>query len=333
MVLTEPTCIWWCGPEWFNQPKENWPASFKPTVASEDAQASVEFKKVTTLLVNATSVPDSMDDFSTLNRLLRYTAYVFRAYGNAAADGLNRPELRRDGVLTTSELTLAKKLWIRHIQRVAFSSELRELQNGERVLHTSSLSKLNPFLDKSDGIIKMRGRTELSSDLAASPNLPILPNKVPGRNGQVPHFLVLLIRNVHFQLMHAGVRDTLTEIRQGYWIVKGRQVVKKILNACVQCNKIQRKPFQQPTAPLPADRCSFSPPFAVTGLDFAGPFYLKETRDKAWMCLFTCAVTRAVHLELVRSMSTPCFLMALERFFSRRGIPRIIYSDNARTFK
>ena len=37
MVLTEPTCIWWCGPEWFIQPKENWPASFKPTVASEDA--------------------------------------------------------------------------------------------------------------------------------------------------------------------------------------------------------------------------------------------------------------------------------------------------------
>jgi Integrase zinc binding domain len=149
----------------------------------------------------------------------------------------------------------------------------------------------------------------------------------------IHRFVILLIRSVHFQMMHARVRDTLVELRQSCWIIKGRQVVKQVLKTCVPCNKIHRRPFQQPTAPLPMDRCSFSQPFDVTGLDFAGPFYLKETKDKAWMCLFTRAVTRAVHLELVRSMSTPCFLMALERFFSRRAIPRIIYSDNARTFK
>ncbi|GFT85110.1 integrase catalytic domain-containing protein [Trichonephila clavipes] len=45
------------------------------------------------------------------------------------------------------------------------------------------------------------------------------------------------------------------------------------------------------------------------------------------------SVTRAVHLELVSDMSTKCFLLALRRFLARRGNCKVIYSDNARTFK
>lgn len=49
--------------------------------------------------------------------------------------------------------------------------------------------------------------------------------------------------------------------------------------------------------------------------------------------LFTCAVTRAVHLELVHDMTTASFLLAFRRFVSRRGLCRVVYSDNALTFK
>jgi hypothetical protein len=48
--------------------------------------------------------------------------------------------------------------------------------------------------------------------------------------------------------------------------------------------------------------------------------------------LFTCATTRALHLELASDMSTHKFLMAFKRFSGKRGIPHTIYSDNARTF-
>lgn len=96
------------------------------------------------------------------------------------------------------------------------------------------------------------------------------------------------------------------------------------------------KAMQQTTAPLPRDRITESPPFETVGVDFAGPLYVKIKKgevEKAYIALFTCAVTRAVHLELVSDMSTETFLLAFKRFISRRGLCRTVYSDNARTFK
>ena len=84
---------------------------------------------------------------------------------------------------------------------------------------------------------------------------------------------------------------------------------------------------------LPADRIVPAPPFSNIGLDFAGPLYLKNNHEKAHICSFTCAVTRAVHLELISSMTSERFLLALRRMVSRRGMYNIIWSNNAKTFK
>ena len=54
---------------------------------------------------------------------------------------------------------------------------------------------------------------------------------------------------------------------------------------------------------------------------------------KVWMVLYTCYVTRAVHLDLVRDMTAGTFLRSLRRFVARRGIPTRMLSDNAKTFK
>jgi hypothetical protein len=91
---------------------------------------------------------------------------------------------------------------------------------------------------------------------------------------------------------------------------------------------------QQIEAPLRADRVKPSGPFAVTGIDFAGPLCIKVGREmcKTYISLFTCATTRAVHLELCTDMSTDKFLMALQRFAGRRGLPHTIYTDNAKAF-
>ena len=72
---------------------------------------------------------------------------------------------------------------------------------------------------------------------------------------------------------------------------------------------------------------------------FAGPLYVKSDCDcqpemaKAWITLFTCSTSRAVHLELVPGMDTDTFLHCLKRFVGRHGIPRLIVSDNVKTFE
>ena len=85
-------------------------------------------------------------------------------------------------------------------------------------------------------------------------------------------------------------------------------------------------------------RVSDDPPFTHTGIDFAGPLYTSEKGaneedSKTYVCLFTCASTRAVHLELTKRLSSEVFMLAFLWSTSRRGLPVTLISDNARTFK
>lgn len=87
-------------------------------------------------------------------------------------------------------------------------------------------------------------------------------------------------------------------------------------------------------ASLPSDRLQVAPAFSKVGVDFFGPLKVKHLRkqEKRYGCLFTCLVTRAVHLEVAFSLSTDSFIMCLRRFIARRGKTTVIYSDNATNF-
>jgi hypothetical protein len=105
----------------------------------------------------------------------------------------------------------------------------------------------------------------------------------------------------------------LSELRTEFWIVRGRQTIKRVLHKCLPCKILNNPRGRQIEAPLPADRVRPSRPFAVTGVDFAGPLYVKVGKEtqRTYIALFTCATTRAVHLELCTAMTTAKFLMAL----------------------
>ena len=105
------------------------------------------------------------------------------------------------------------------------------------------------------------------------------------------------------------------------------------------CLRNEGKPYPTPILPdLPEERVSEGPPFCNTGVDFAGPLYVKDAHTegeniKAYVCLFTCASTRAVHLELTSDLSAAMLLLAFRTFMSRRGLPNIMISNNAKVFK
>ncbi|XP_068674383.1 uncharacterized protein [Montipora foliosa] len=83
-------------------------------------------------------------------------------------------------------------------------------------------------------------------------------------------------------------------------------------------------------ADLPKNRISPAPPFTYTGVDYFGPFIIKEGRKemKRYGALFTCLVSRAVHIEVASSLESSSFIQALRRFIARRGPVREIRSDN-----
>ncbi|XP_055622869.1 uncharacterized protein LOC129766369 [Toxorhynchites rutilus septentrionalis] len=88
-------------------------------------------------------------------------------------------------------------------------------------------------------------------------------------------------------------------------------------------------------APLPEIRLTaFIRPFTHTGLDYFGPVFVKQGRSlaKRWIALFTCLSIRAVHLEVVHSLSTQSCVMAIRRFVVRSGSPTTFSSDNGTNF-
>ena len=128
--------------------------------------------------------------------------------------------------------------------------------------------------------------------------------------------------------MHGGVRETFTHIRQTYWIPQGRQLVKRIISKCVTaCRKVEGPPFRSvPTPSLPHSRVQQSLVFQFTGIDYAGPLYVRDQTNQTSSKMY-------IHLELVEDQTTDAFLRAFRRFISRRGVPECIISDNAKTFK
>ena len=331
--LADPSCEWWTGPPWLSKGQSTWPIGIN--TCPDGGQVNTERKKVSFVLPARVAAPSTLfneERYGALRPVLRMTAHIQRMFGNGIADRLDRPNLRRIGPLSAFELQLAKQLWMRQLQTEAFAEEIKSLETTGKVNKNSVIAAFHPYLDEEDGLIKLRSRIRLSLCLQATVDLPLLPGRNEDNN-KVPHFITLLVREAHRRVMHAGLRDTLSELRQEAWILRGRQIVKGILAKCACCNRMNSRPYDQPTAPLPMDRCTSAPPFDVTGVDFAGPLYIRGSKKKSWICLFTCGVVRAVHLELVMSLTARCFLMAIERFVSRFGVCRVIYSDNAKTFK
>ena len=113
--------------------------------------------------------------------------------------------------------------------------------------------------------------------------------------------------------------------------------MKKVISKCVVCRKLEGKAYSTPrNAALPKFRVTEAPAFSKIGVDFAGPLYVREqttTMKKVYIALFSCCVTRAIHLELVEDLSTGAFIKAFQRFAGRRGTPVLIISDNAKTFE
>lgn len=88
---------------------------------------------------------------------------------------------------------------------------------------------------------------------------------------------------------------------------------------------------------LPKQRVIPSPPFSVTGIDYAGPILVKQgsyrpKQIKAYIAVFVCLATKAIHLELVSDLTTDAFIAALRRFVGQYGAPSEIHSDNGTNF-
>ncbi len=225
----------------------------------------------------------------------------------------------------------AKVMVIRCVQREVFKEDIGRLEKQQKVSKNSPLHRLNPILDQ-EGLLRVGGRLS-SADLPEDEKHPyILPKG--------HHVSTLLVRHYHEGVAHQGRHLTEGALRSaGVWIIGGKKLVSSVIHGCVICRKLRGKTEEQILADLPADRLTTEPPFTRVGLDVFGPWSVTTRRtrggsadSKRWAVLFTCLGTRAVHIEVIESMSTSSFINALRRFFAVRGPSKLLRSDRGTNF-
>ena len=133
-----------------------------------------------------------------------------------------------------------------------------------------------------------------------------------------------IVSDAHLKTLHGGVGITMTEVRRRYWIPKLRQIVKRIRRVCYGCKRFQASAFANPpSGSLPSDRVEGERVFEVIGVDFAGPilYTIKNKREgNAFILLFSCSLSRAVHLELLTDQTAESFIRCFKRFVCRRAL-------------
>ena len=293
---------------------------FKLIEPEQDAEIRPEVKVCATQVSIKPLSPHRFERFSSWKHLIRgMTKLITAARNKSKHQNITNPQ------------TQAKLTVIASVQQHAFKEEIIKLQKGKQISKPSPLWTLNPFID-SDGLLRVGGRTSLA-DLSYEEKHPlILPKK--------HHVSTLLVRHYHQNVAHQGRHLTEGALRSaGVWIIGARKLVSSVIYQCVTCRKLRGKPAEQKMANLPEDRLTPEPPFTRVGLDVFGPWTVvtRRTRggaaeSKRWAVLFSCLGTRAVHIEVIESMSTSSFINALRRFFAFRGPSKVFRSDRGTNF-
>ena len=144
----------------------------------------------------------------------------------------------------------------------------------------------------------------MNSELPLDAQTPLF---IPNRSRSVD----LIVQHMHNTHFHCGVSHTLPVFRLSFWSPKS------LLLRCVTCRRQRAKTIAKPPLPpLPAERVQWQRPFATVGVDHTGHFYARDAQGqhiKLYICLFICATTRAIHLEvdLVDNLSPKSFILCL----------------------
>ena len=258
----------------------------------------------------------SPQNFSTLSRLIRVTGWCKRFIDNC-----RRNNKKKERELNADEYVHTEGLWIKSIQD--------EMKSEKGYL--KRIQSLGVYEDVG-GFLRCQGRIA-KAKIEFGTRFPLL---IP-----TYHYVTeLIVREAHENVCHNGVKETLGDVRAKYWVVRGRQNVKKIIRRCYFCRILEGLSYPSPVScDLPDFRVNGGGAFQMAGVDFCGPVYIKQMykkdhqMNKAYIAITTCATSRMVHRELTPDLTTSAYLRSQRRFTARRGFPNMMVSDNGRTFK
>lgn len=341
--LTEDS-EWQLGPSFLQLSESEWPTKSANDVAVQARENVVKIQKKTFVAVltrsqlkeqnpmrvqekviisrrpPAAPVVQQLVDvrhFSSLRKLIGVVAWIWRAAKKflhvKVTDKEKWEAVPSSGVITVGE------------REDVFRDLCLAAQEGVH-FPTTTTDRLVVYKDGTTGLLMCGGRIQtFKEDHEAVPLLPFQA-----------WISTLLARAVHNE-GHDGVAGTLLRIRKKAWVIRGRIIARKVVDKCLVCKKARGKSCKQIMGNLPEERSSPSAPFQFVSVDLFGPYQVKDdvkkrVSMKVWGVLFCCMSSRAIHVELVNTLSTESFILAYQRFTSIRGHPQKVWSDPGTNF-
>lgn len=317
--------LWWSGPKWLS---EDMPIQSELSLQSTLESFSKDDLEEKLPIISLVTVEDNnfnmLHKFSSYKKLQRITAYCLRFI-----DVVVTKRKPANVELSVKELQKSSEALIRLSQNLYFKKDIQELSKNGQVCNSSKLLKLTPFLDEAQ-LVRVGGRLKHSLLTEGQKHPIVLSNSC--------NLTKLIFEDYHRVNLHAGPQALLASVRQKYWPINGKSSARKTVHECIRCFKTKPQSLSHIMGELPQDRVQpVLRPFMNTGVDYCGPVMIKragrsQIKDKAYVALFVCFATKAIHLELVGDLTTVSFIAALKRFIGRRGKCLNLYSDNATNF-
>ena len=318
--------LWWHGPPWLEKEPLVRPAKPGRTKQDDDTDEAHKLKsaQVVAAILPAPE-PVFVNCSNTWTRVVRVLCWVNRFISRARRQPTPGSEDLSVDEVNEADITLQKRS-----QQRSYSQELNLLKaSPPKPLHCkSTILALQPEMNKK-GLLRVGGRLR-NANITDEQRHPVIL-------GARDRYTKLVLTHCHIKNGHAGPTTILSLSSDQFYISGARRLAREICSTCVICRRAAAKLGPQLMGQLPPARVNPDYVFYNTGLDYAGPYLLKEgyirrpITIKCWMAVFVCFCTKAVHLELVKDATAESLVACLGRFCSRRGLPHTIHSDNGST--
>lgn len=299
---------WWEGPAWLRLPSEKWPNN-KIEYDEEEVNSEMKKKTATTMF----SVDEKVwfsTKFNKFSTKVRVMAWILRFCYNSK----NPNSKRNQKCLSIPEMREAEISIVRIIQQ--------EVELGSK--EEKQIKKcMAPTIINEKGLLRLKTPVTKRMDTEGFRYPYVLPSKHP--------LVRDLILETHNNFCHAGSQFIMSKLREKYWITQARKTISNVIHHCIVCQRFASKKMDVIPAALPETRVKSGEIFDSTGVDLFGHLVLKNG-SKVWVVLYTCAVYRAVHLDIINSISTKAFIKSLKKFIYQYGRPLDMLSDNGTNF-
>ncbi|XP_064635230.1 uncharacterized protein LOC135492608 [Lineus longissimus] len=333
---------WLRGPEFLCTPEEDWPTypDVPDSIPLDKADPEVKSMRTDIKVDCDTSNKGIRDGVATVEKLINYHSSWHKLKVSVGWILKVREELRRrvrikKGLvekvesekqaecLTANDLSSAESAILSFVQYQCYQEEINCLvkEPEYRVKKMSKLSRLDPVCE--DNLLRVEGRLSRAVMPEESKHPVILPKN--------NHVTMLIIRQIHEDLLHSGRNHVLSQLRRKFWVINANSTVRNVIGKCIVCRRQNAKFGEQFMSDLPEDRLiPDEPPFTRCGVDYFGPIEVKRGRVivKRYGVLFTCLAIRAVHIEVADTLDTDSCINAIRRFIARRGQVVRMRSDN-----